>query len=577
MTQSDVKLKPSIQLTAWLDVLNAAIPLSGILGVGAGVGLSSWVKWLEQQPNITALLIEGDDEQYKQLRKKIASLPSFQARKDVIVGKTAVSNFYQTNNAAESGILPIEALQKLWPNLCLKQKITIDMPLTLDDLALDIEADVNWLVVDCLPAADLLSGAKKLLETVDVVLARVVSGQTLELIEPANFARVEQLLVDTGFRFLSLFPERHPSIGLAIFIRDIEQIKKVKAAALDVLQNELKALHDEHSQLVTTGMAEKKAKEKALAQRDQLQKEKTAAEQALKELVAGQALELQRLKEELQKAASLKSSEKEMKEYAVDQSLLFIEKQIKESEVRVRKLINKGLMNAVKQLEAFWGIYNWFQSGNSFLSFHGWPISPDMGLFILEKMQEKHYDLIVEFGSGTSTVLLAKSVESFLHQIGDLDQTKKGPPLPEIFSFEHDAVYFTKTKKALQSAGLDRFVRLMHSPLVDWESDGATYKFYDCQTELINLANKHKGANLRILVLIDGPPSSTCSNARYPAVPYVFSILQGNNIDIMLDDAARPEEKKVIDLWRSYWQRQSINVIEGFVSSEKGIYYAESK
>lgn len=203
-----------------------------------------------------------------------------------------------------------------------------------------------------------------------------------------------------------------------------------------------------------------------------------------------------------------------------------------------------------------------------------------MGLFLLQRIIENQYDLIVEFGSGTSTALLARGLEV-------KDQQKKSKILKNsdpttatdisstaIVSFEHDTLYHAKTQQLLKARGLDKRVRLVQAPLVEWCDGEQTYLFYDCQTTLTELAQQYSDRHVRILMLVDGPPGVTCPNARYPAVPFVFKSLGRHHIDVVLDDSSRPEEKQVIELWKSFWKKRSFRLAEFNIPSEKGIYLA---
>lgn len=252
--------------------------------------------------------------------------------------------------------------------------------------------------------------------------------------------------------------------------------------------------------------------------------------------------------------------------------------QLKEVENHLRNDLTKGLGNAVKQMEAFLGIQNYLRYGDFITDFHGWPISPDIGLFLLETMSEQRYDLIIEFGSGTSTALIAKAAEVLQRTPppGGAGDCETG--LTEIVSFEHDTLYHGKTSQMLKVRGLAERVQLVHAPLTDWRGDGEQgYLYYDCQGTLSALAQKHAHRTLRILVLVDGPPGATCTYARYPAVPIVFSLLSKHHIDVVLDDANRPEEKTVIELWRGFWKKRSVHMTEAMVPSEKGVYFANNQ
>ncbi|KAB0583797.1 class I SAM-dependent methyltransferase [Comamonas kerstersii] len=215
-------------------------------------------------------------------------------------------------------------------------------------------------------------------------------------------------------------------------------------------------------------------------------------------------------------------------------------------------------------------IQSFFSSGDFFSDFHGWPISPDIGVFLLEKMRSQNYDLIIEFGSGTSTALFAKASEAMSGktQKSAVPKTLK----TEIVTFEHNQLYHEKTQKMLRTRKLDGYVSLIHAPLIDWKDECQDYLYYDCQSILEDLAEKYKSQKIKILVLVDGPPGATCKNARYPAVPIIFNAFAKQSIDIVLDDASRPEEKATIDLWREFYKKRSIAIEESSIPSEKGIH-----
>lgn len=247
-----------------------------------------------------------------------------------------------------------------------------------------------------------------------------------------------------------------------------------------------------------------------------------------------------------------------------------LQRVVNASETKVKNELGKGLTNSVKQLESFMNIQSFFSSGDFFSDFHGWPISPDIGVFLLEKMRSQNYDLIIEFGSGTSTALFAKASEAMSGktQKSAVPKTLK----TEIVTFEHNQLYHEKTQKMLRARKLDGYVSLIHAPLIDWKDECQDYLYYDCQSILEDLAEKYKSQKIKILVLVDGPPGATCKNARYPAVPIIFNAFSKQSIDIVLDDASRPEEKATIDLWREFYKKRSIAIEESLIPSEKGIH-----
>lgn len=249
-----------------------------------------------------------------------------------------------------------------------------------------------------------------------------------------------------------------------------------------------------------------------------------------------------------------------------------LQKIISASEAKVKSELGKGLANSVKQLESFMNIQGFFFNGEFFSDFHGWPISPDIGNFLLEKIMLNNYELIIEFGSGTSTAIFAKAAEVLSGKVKEGHSQKYLEV--EVLTFEHSKHFHDKTQKMLLARNLAANVNLMHTPLAKWEDENQDYLYYDCQPALDMLAEKYKDHKIKILMLVDGPPSMTCKNARYPAVPLIFNKFANQSIDIVLDDANRPEEKATIELWRSFFKSRSVKIQESSIPSEKGIYYA---
>lgn len=242
--------------------------------------------------------------------------------------------------------------------------------------------------------------------------------------------------------------------------------------------------------------------------------------------------------------------------------------------------IDKGLNNAVKQVESFIGVQRFLEKGEISMEFHGWPISSDIALYLLGQIKERDYDLIIEFGSGTSTQLFAKAME---FKGGQKSKTADVPSLKtsdsddisiyrSVVTFEHNKKYFEKTQKLLKQKELLSIVNLVHAPLIDIESNGESFLYYDCETELNNIASKFAKHSAKILVLVDGPPGSTCPLARLPALNKLLNALGHHQLDIILDDSNRAEEKAIIAKWKETLESRSVPFEEEEIPCEKGAY-----
>lgn len=220
--------------------------------------------------------------------------------------------------------------------------------------------------------------------------------------------------------------------------------------------------------------------------------------------------------------------------------------------IRVRKFLDSSLKkevaNATKQIEAAMGLQAYFATGelpNVNTERHSWPISPDFALYLIELLETNDYDLIIEFGSGISTVIIAKT-------LAKMAPKRSGQPPVDFVSFDHLEKYYQQTHAQLAQAGLSEAVQLTLAPLQDWLApNGKNYPYYACQPTLAAMAKKHAAKDLRLLVIVDGPPAATGPHARYPAGPLVLQHFAGAHIDLLLDDYIREDEKEIAKLWQN--------------------------
>ena len=160
----------------------------------------------------------------------------------------------------------------------------------------------------------------------------------------------------------------------------------------------------------------------------------------------------------------------------------------------------------------------------------GFALSARGILQLVDLIEERRPKLIVECGSGTSTLFAAKALQGI------------GVEGARLVALEHLPYYAEETSRFVSDNGLDTLVEIRLADLRPLAIGDEEYQWYDVAT-----VNDLDGIDL---LLVDGPPGSEGRLARYPALPVLFERLNPGAI-IMLDDARRPDEREIATRWLS--------------------------
>lgn len=163
----------------------------------------------------------------------------------------------------------------------------------------------------------------------------------------------------------------------------------------------------------------------------------------------------------------------------------------------------------------------------------GWAASPDLLLYLYELTLEKKPDVIVELGSGVSTLVMAAALKT----------NGKG----RLYSFDHDAEYATRTAGLLARESFGDVATVEHAPLSPWHPPAPTglaesWNWYTLPEAVAALPGID-------LLVVDGPPESTGAYARYPALPALIDRL-APGATVLLDDTIREADTKIAEAWR---------------------------
>ena len=173
-------------------------------------------------------------------------------------------------------------------------------------------------------------------------------------------------------------------------------------------------------------------------------------------------------------------------------------------------------------------------------------------------VHKNNFDLIVEFGSGVSTSVVAGAVN-----------TKS-----KVVSFEQSEAMLDKTYDLLADNHLQENVELCYTPLTTSEyrlSESSSGTFYDCRKKLDELCKKYAENVLHILVIVDGPdvdPSEP--EVRYAAFPLLLDCFKNHTLTFFLDDSKRKSEQGVLAGWKEEAARREIRAEYEDIHTSRG-------
>lgn len=163
----------------------------------------------------------------------------------------------------------------------------------------------------------------------------------------------------------------------------------------------------------------------------------------------------------------------------------------------------------------------------------GWAMSPDVLLRLHTYVMTKQPKLVVELGCGASTVVVADA----LYQNG----------FGQLVSLEHSSFYAEQALSFLEAEDLQHWVSLRVGDLVAWEGDHLNFNDAEKPSRWYPREMLEDVGDIELL-LVDGPPESTCKYARYPALPALFDFLT-SDAEVWMDDTIRPDEQKICKHW----------------------------
>jgi predicted O-methyltransferase YrrM len=194
---------------------------------------------------------------------------------------------------------------------------------------------------------------------------------------------------------------------------------------------------------------------------------------------------------------------------------------------RVRADIEKEAKQTFRQLEALQNLSAVLPANDVLPATRGWAASPDLLVVLVDLVITERPSLVVECGSGASTLWLALAMRQF-----EIDG--------RIIALDHDPVFGGKTRDFLARHDVRDLAEVRDAPLESFSLDGETYSWYAKRAweDLTGID----------LLFVDGPPAATGHQARYPALPLLSGSLSPV-ATVVIDDLVVPDMQKVLRLW----------------------------
>jgi predicted O-methyltransferase YrrM len=186
------------------------------------------------------------------------------------------------------------------------------------------------------------------------------------------------------------------------------------------------------------------------------------------------------------------------------------------------------------QVEALLDLYVVVAPSAPMPTTQGWAAAPATMRAVVRTALERSASLVLECGSGSSSVWL-----------GHVVQRHGG----RVVALEHRADYVERTRGLVRTHGLEGVVDVRLAPLTPVTVAGESYSWYD-PSAWADL----DGVDM---VFVDGPPGSTGPQARFPAVP----LLRDRCVDgavFLLDDTTRADEREVRRRWQEEYGARPI-------------------
>ena len=207
------------------------------------------------------------------------------------------------------------------------------------------------------------------------------------------------------------------------------------------------------------------------------------------------------------------------------------------------QILRKETHNGFAQVDSWAYFYQRIQPRRSLPAMRSFAASPDFLNLMIDLFAVHKPKLIVECGSGVSTL-----VNGYL-----LERVGAG----KVVALEHHAGFGAISQTRIAEHGLEAFAEVRIAPLEKHQINGANWQWYAASgwQDLTNID----------FLIVDGPPDAIQHKARYPALPLLWEKLSPNAV-ILVDDCVRATDRAAVEQWVKEYSGFEVN----WIGTEKG-------
>lgn len=225
---------------------------------------------------------------------------------------------------------------------------------------------------------------------------------------------------------------------------------------------------------------------------------------------------------------------------ATNEALAQVRTAVGRAQDATKEAVRDYSSNSYRSVEALLNLYAMVPVAGRVPPMRGWAASPDVLLVLVELIRTRRPALLVETGSGVSTLWAALALRQF--------------DLPgRVVALEHQAEFARRTREAVAAHGLADRVEVRLAPLEP--VGGWTWYAEKAWADLDRID----------LLFVDGPPQDSGPDPRYPALPLLGSRLAAD-ATVLLDDMVRQAERDMVERWRA----GAPAIVEERLTLEKG-------